>query len=239
MTISDIFIIIIRMIIFVAVVAVIGILFSFLSKYSFFRVLGSIFKYALIAIFNLIIITVLTIGLGFITFVLIYLASMYDFFITGDIYTVGVSNITLIFVLIVCCLFIIGTLALSIVPLTKFQFTLGSYSIIVLGTTVLFPVLVQQFHPTVSVSILFAFVLSIVSTVAGFVFFFILGAKSERQKQLEVLRDPDLTYRQKRRRLETLERERKIEKKRAQNLRPAIFPWIYHRKQPKNLDEAY
>lgn len=238
MTISDLLTIIIRMVIVVAIIGVFGILFSILSKSSLFRSVGSFFKYILLTVFNLFIIIVLASCLGIVTFIFIYIGSIYDLFITGDIYSIGVTKITALFVLIITSLFVISTLILARIPLKKGTFFTAAYGIVIGGTAILFPVFVQVFYPEITVSFIFSILLTVATTAFTFIFLFIKGKKDANAGYIKALQDKDTPIYRKKRKLEHAHRQRQFAKRRERNLRPAIFPWIYYRKKPEVVNEV-
>src|SRR5699024_154278 len=176
---TDIFIVLGRMIVFVIVVTVLALIYNFLKKFALFRFLGRMFKYTIIAILNAAIIIIFAIGIGFVNNLLLLFFGDYSGTDISELHNVGLTKVTLNFVFIFVCSFVIGTLLLSRIPLTKTQFQIGAISIMIISTAILFPILTAYNHPSVSISFLFALFLSILSPAIFFIFLYLARYEDE------------------------------------------------------------
>jgi len=227
---TNILIVLGRMIIFAIVVALLAVIYHFLKRFSFFQFLKRLFQYTIIAIFNFAFIVTFSIGIGFVNNVLLYLLG---YFKLTDIYAlqeVGMTNITLIFILVFVALFLIGSFIFSRIPLTKRQFQVGVGSVLIIGTTIIFPVISTYEYPSVPISFLVALILSILSPSIFFIYLE-LAMKVEENKENNIRRNHSLSYREQRRAINRVRNRQEENSDRANKIRQAIMPWIYFRKQ--------
>lgn len=214
------------------VVTVVAVVFSFLAKFALFRWIGRSFLYLLITLYNLFIIVILSIGIGFFATVLIFIASTYEFFISDNGLSVSATNLGLIFTLIVTSLFVFGTMILALFPLSKKKFTIAFLSIIVIGTMIIFPLIVKHFYPSVTISFLFAFLLSLVICLIAYLFMHYLNIMDSIEYR-KIKNDRTLTMREKRQKLERFKWQTEQKREKNKRIQPAVFPWIYYRRKPE------
>lgn len=227
---TDIFIVLGRMIVFAIVVTVLALVYNFLKKFALFRFLGRVFQYTIIAILDTAIIIIFAIGIGFVNNLLLLFLGNYSGTDIYELHSVGITKITLNFVFVFVCSFVIGTLLLSRIPLTKTRFQMGAISIMVISTTILFPILTAYNHPSISIAFPFALFLSILSPAIFFIFLYLTRYEDEG-KIYGIRRDHTLTHRERRREIDYIRNRQQRNNEQAEKIKAAIFPWIYFRKQ--------
>lgn len=155
-----------------------------------------------------------------------------NLFESNQVYTVGTMKIAQAFVILITSLFLLSTISLSFIPLTNKQFTITTTLIVIGGTSLGLPSLVQYMYDDRSVSYLLAFLLALLAPLLTYVVSLLMRGNTLRREKSYIWKNEDLSYREKLRRLRSLERKHQYESNRLKSIRPAFLPWIYYRKQP-------
>lgn len=221
-----------RLVAFAVIVVILASIYNFLAKFSIFRFLGRMIKYTIIVIFNLIFIVAFMFFLMYITNLVIILFSMTELFDSKEIYEIGIGEISQSFVITITILFIVGTMILSLIPLSNRHFRGSTLLIVLGGTTISLPFIIQKFYESTSVSFLLSFSLSIIAPLIMYIAFFIMKGDEFRRERKYIWKNKKLTYFEKMERLDDLEEKHRLDSIRLQNIRPAFLPWIYYRKKP-------
>lgn len=189
-------------------------------------------KYTIIAIFNLIFIVAFMFFLMYISNLVIMLLAMTELFDSKGIYDVGVGEIAQSFVITMTLLFIGGTMILSFIPLSNRHFRGSTLLIVIGGTTIVLPFLIQKFYDSTSVSFLLSFSLAIIAPLIMYIVSFIMKGDKFRRERRYIWGNKKYTYPEKMRRLDDLEEKYSLDSARLKNIRPAFLPWIYYRRKP-------
>ena len=210
------------LIIAILLVIVIGLIFFLLGKVPLFRWIGgtmiTIIKYALIVIFNILAIGVIsglaTLGAAIILALFHYLD--WEFFMVGNEILIITHEAFFIAAFLIALCFVIGilsgTLIFSFVPLSTRKYVILSYVAGVIVFILLLPTVFQLSIPEVETTMLGMIVISTILPVLGLIF-----AIGSGQKRKERRRNMTMQERQ----IEDREEKRKSEFRKS-----AIFPWI-------------
>lgn len=210
------------LIIGILAIILVGLIFFILGKVPLFRWLGvtiiTIIKYALITIFNLLAIGVIsglvTVGVALALALFHYLD--WEFFIVGqEILIIHHSGFFIAAFLMSLCFvtsILLGTLIFSFVSLSTRKYVIASYVTGVIVFILVLPVMLRAFTPEIEATLVGMIVICMILPVLGLIYAIATGQQRKERRR-------EMTH-------EEIEREDAEDKRKGNFRKQVIFPWI-------------
>ncbi|HLR65206.1 MAG TPA: hypothetical protein VK075_07255 [Pseudogracilibacillus sp.] len=217
-----------------------------LRKYSIAETIIRIIRLGLILFLNFVVIAMLWLVISYITVPILFYLSTNESLISiqGDVTT---SQIAMLFTLMLISLFIIVTYLLSLIPMKSIIYVISTMVIVIMGTTVLFYLVVPLRFDDVTMSISLPFILSLLVMI-GFAILFTLLSMTSKGSQVRRIKQNHLRDLKKRKAAgekrslpQTIRDTKRLNRKidRAKNrhhdesraMREVVFIWIRKRKK--------